>query len=48
MVIHANGKAAKTAVDASGYTVVLDTLGKLSGAAGSITPEKYQTLILKK
>ncbi len=48
MVIHANGKAAKTAVDASGYTVVLDTLGKLSGAAGSITPEKYQTVILKK
>ena len=48
MVIHANGIGAKTAVDATGYTVVLDTLGKLSGAAGSINPEKYQTVILKK
>ena len=48
MVIHANGIGAKTAVDATGFTVVLDTLGKLSGAVGSINPEKYQTVILKK
>ena len=48
MVIYANGKGECSAIDATGYTVVLDTLGILSGKTGSITPQKYQTLILSK
>ena len=48
LVIHANGAEAKSSIDTSGYRVVLDTLGKLSESAGSIVPEKYQTIILKK
>jgi len=48
MVIHANGKGASTSIDTSGYKLVLDTLGKLSENTGSIVPEKYQTIILKK
>ena len=48
MVIHANGVTAKNAIDASGYEVYLDTLGKLSGTQSSITPEPYQTIILQK
>ena len=48
MVIHANGKGGTSAVDAAGYSVVLDTLGKLSGKPGSITPQEYQTVILVK
>ena len=46
MVINANGGGASSAVDTAGYSVVLDTLGKLSGSPASITAEKYQTVIL--
>ena len=48
IVIHANGKGGCSAVDVSGYSVVLDTLGQLSGTPGSFTPQEYQTVILKK
>ena len=48
LVIHANGTGCSESVDASGYSVYLDTLGKLSGEVSTVTPEKYQTLILVK
>ena len=47
-VVHANGSAGSVNVAAEGYTVVLDTLGKLSGQTDQIAAEKYQTIILVK
>ena len=47
-VVHANGSAGSVNVPAEGYTVVLDTLGKLSGQTDQIAAEKYQTVILVK
>ncbi|MCR5067816.1 MAG: type I pullulanase [Erysipelotrichaceae bacterium] len=46
MIIHANGTGCAEGIDANGYTVYLDTLGKLEGQVQTIVPEKYQTLIL--
>ena len=48
MIVYANGAPIKDTVDASGYTVVLDTLGQLSGKPGVFTPANYQTVILVK
>ena len=48
LVIHANGKGTSESVDTKGYTLLLDTLGKLTEAADTAAPEKYQTLIFKK
>ena len=48
MIIHANGSGSSETIDTAGYTVVLDTLGKLSGKQASVTPEKFQTIVLKK
>ena len=48
LVIHANGKGTSESVDTKGYTLLLDTLGKLTAAADTATPEKYQTLIFRK
>ena len=47
MVICANGSGGSQ-IATEGYTVVLDTLGKIDGSHASVTPEKYQTLILIK
>ena len=48
IVIHANGGATGAAIEVAGYTVVLDTLGQLTGQPGTVSPAKYQTIILKK
>ena len=48
LIIHANGSNSSETIDTAGYTVVLDTLGKLSGSPANVTTEKYQTIVLKK
>ena len=48
MIIHSNGVGTKSAIDTTGYSLVLDTLGLITEIGESITPEKYQTIILEK
>lgn len=48
MIVHSNGIETHGSVDTNGYEVWLDTLDKLSGKIDSFTPEKYQTVILRK
>ena len=49
-VAHTNGVSGNKSVDFNGFTVVLDTIGTKEGTklTGSITLDKYQTIIAKK
>ncbi len=50
LVVHRDGGGAGAAVDAAGYTVLLDTLGRTDAGSepGLFVPEPYQTMILVK
>ena len=46
LVIHCNGKDAHTEIDASGYSLYLDTLHLLNEPLKAFVPSHYQTVIL--
>ena len=50
MIIHANGYNVdnRSSINLEGYSLYLDTLGKLEGELGTVTPEAYQTIIAYK
>ncbi len=50
VVIHSNAVNADTrkAIDLTGYTLYLDTLGELEGELGEVTPKAFQTIIAYK
>lgn len=45
IVIQSNGAGTKTAIDLTGYSVFYDSKNAATGALGSFTPSKLQTLI---
>ena len=48
LIIHANGVnvSSRSAIDLTGYTLYLDTLGNYSeGELGSVTPQAFETII---
>ena len=51
LIIHANGVnvSSRSAIDLTGYTLYLDTLGNYSeGELGSVTPQAFETIIAYK